>query len=75
MPDPIANPFSAQSEMDVGDDVSERHRERQESIGNARTLDDLLNEFADFAGGTREKGDPEKHGSAFGFRFDCVARR
>ena len=69
MPDPIANPFSAQSEMDVGDDVSERHRERQESIGNARALDDLFKDFADFAGSTREKD-----GSAFGFRFDSVAR-
>ena len=43
--------------MDVGDDVSESHRERQKSIGNARTLDDLLHEFDKFSGSTREKGD------------------
>ena len=60
MPEPaesITNPFSAQSEMDVGDDVSERHLERQKSINKARTLDDLLDDFAKFAGSTREKGD------------------
>ena len=43
--------------MDIGDEVSESHRERQKSIGNARTLDDLLNEFDKFSGNTREKGD------------------
>ena len=57
MPDPIATPFSPQSEMDVGDDISQTHRERQQSLNNARTLDDLLNDFDRFAGSTHEKGD------------------
>ncbi len=57
MPESIANPFSAQAEMDVGDDISQSHRERQEAIGNARTLDDLLEDFDKFSGSTREKGD------------------
>ena len=56
MPESIANPFSAQAEMDVGDDISQTHRERQEAIGNARTLDDLLDDFNRFSGSTREKG-------------------
>ena len=43
--DTIANPFSAQSEMDIGDDTSANHREREKSISNARTLDDLLHDF------------------------------
>ena len=43
--------------MIVGDDVAETHRERQESIGNARTLDDLLYDFNKFSGSAREKGD------------------
>ena len=57
MPESIANPFSPQAEMDVGDDVSQTHRERQDAIGNARTLDDLLHDFDKFSGSTREKGD------------------
>ena len=43
--------------MDIGDDISQTHRERQEAIGNARTLDDLLDQFAKFAGSARDKGD------------------
>ena len=57
MPESIANPFSAQPEMDIGDDESQRRRERQEAISNARTLDDLLDQFAKFAGSARDKGD------------------
>ena len=60
MPEPldsIATPFSAQAEMDVGDDVSQTRREHQDAIGNARTLDDLLHDFDKFSGSTREKGD------------------
>ena len=53
----ISNPFSAQSEMDVGDDVSQRHLGRQKSMSKARTLDDLLHDFDKFSGSTREKGD------------------
>ena len=43
--------------MNIGDDVSETRRERQEAISNARTLDDLLDQFAKFAGSARDKGD------------------
>ena len=57
MPESIANPFSAQPEMDIGDDESQRHREREKSISNARSLDDLLRDFDKFSGSTREKGD------------------
>ena len=55
--DPITSPFSPQSEMDVGDKVSETHLEREKSVTNARTLDDLLNDFDKFSGSNREKGD------------------
>ena len=53
----IANPFTAQSEMDVGDGVADRHRKRSQAVSNARSLDDLLNDFNKFSGSAREKGD------------------
>ncbi len=53
----IASPFDPQAEMDVGDELSAHRRERQDAIGSARTLDDLLSEFDTFSGSAREKGD------------------
>ncbi len=55
-PKQFNTPFDSQSQVDVGGGYSGRSTERRKALTKARTLDDVLEAFRNFAGSEAEKG-------------------